>query len=80
MHSSEEDMGDDQQDDDDDDEEAIIKKIEMLKRCQGIQPINSPLLIDKSYQLSAVVMKAENLPVFEGKVNPFISCRANGFV
>lgn len=38
------------------------------------------MLIDKSYQLTTMIIKAENLPLFDGRVNPFVSCRANGFV
>jgi hypothetical protein len=37
-------------------------------------------MIEKTWQLTAMVVKAESLPLFEGKVTPFVSCRANGFV
>lgn len=51
-----------------------------MQRCQGVTPINNLNLIEKTYQLTAMVIKAEHLPLFEGSVHPFISCRANGFV
>ena len=80
VHASGEEVGEEEEQDDDEDEETIIKKIEMMQRCKGVTPINSPILIDKTYQLTAMIIKAENLPLFDGKVNPFVSCRSNGFV
>ena len=42
--------------------------------------VNTPQFIQKTYQLSCVVMKAEHLPLFEREVYPFVSARVNGLV
>ena len=53
----------------------------MIKRSQGVATVNTPQFIKKTYQLQCVVMKAEDLPLFDGgEVYPFVSARVNGLV
>lgn len=62
------------------DEEEFLKRMENLKRAKGVTLINQPDVINKNYQLSIAVSKAENIYIKNDNdvVNPFISCRANG--
>lgn len=81
VHASEDDFGQEQDVHSDDDEEAMIKKIENIKRAQGVMVISSPTTAEKCYQLNVVVSKAENIhPISGDAVHPFISCRVNGCV
>ena len=81
VHASEDEVPDvDAMDYEEEDEEEIAKRIESIKRAQGVVLVNTANIINKTYQLSAVIMKAEGLPNFNGEVNPFISMRVNGCV
>jgi hypothetical protein len=80
VHSSEDEVVEDNNSDEEDEAE-IARRIENIKRAQGVILVNSPNVINKLYQLSIVVMKAENLPNVDGSsVHPFISARVNGCV
>ena len=65
VHASEDDNLEDNGDSEEDDEE-IARRIENIKRAQGVMLVNSPNVINKQYQLSVVLMKAENLPLCNG--------------
>jgi len=87
VHAQDEDFGDDVEAvDSDEDEEAIARRIESIKRAQGIMQVATPDKIDKSYQMTVIVARAEGLPKMdskipkEGTVNPFVSARINGCV
>jgi hypothetical protein len=49
FHSADEDFDPDAQDDSDEDEDVISKKIENIKRAQGLVPIIYPGMIEKKY-------------------------------
>lgn len=68
--------------DSDEDEQVIAAKIANIQRAQGIVPVNTPGKINKSWQLSIGVFKAENLPMVDsdGKIKPFVSARVFGMV
>ena len=81
FHAADEDFDPDAQDDSDEDVEVIAKKIENIKRAQGLVPIIYPGMIEKKYQLTVVVTKAEGIPFCEENViKPFVSARAFGCV
>lgn len=80
MHASEDELLDDERQESEEDDEEVARRIENIKRAQGVVLVNTPNLINKQYQLSLIVMKAESLPTFDGEVHPFISVRANGCV
>lgn len=80
IHAADEDNVE-EQGSDEEDEEAVARRIENIKRAQGIVQINSPGVIEKCYQLSVVAQKAENLPLCTNEaVFPFVSVRVNGCV
>ena len=82
IHSQDEDFGDDAfENDSDEDDEAIAKKIESIKRAQGVMQLTNPSKIDKSFQMTVIVSKASELPkVNDKKIIPFVSARVNGCV
>ena len=81
-HSPDEEMDDELPIDSDDDEEDIARKIESIKRAQGILPVDIPQKINKSWQLNVIVDRAEDLIDCNdrGKINAFVSARVFGMV
>ena len=69
VHAQDEDFGDDEQDvDSEEDDDAIARRIESIKRAQGImQVFGNPNKIDKSYQMTVLVAVAQNLPRVDSK-------------
>jgi hypothetical protein len=49
FHAADEDFDPDGNDDSDEDVEVIAKKIENIKRAQGLVPIINPGMIEKKY-------------------------------
>lgn len=81
IHSQDEDFGEDQfQNDSDDDDEAIARKIESIKRAQGVMQVTVPSMIQKSYQISVMVAKSRHLIKINDLIQPFVSARVNGLV
>lgn len=80
VHSQDEDFGDEEEQDSEEDDEAIARKIESIKRVQGIMQVLNPSKIDKSFQMTVIVSKAEGLPKIDGKCAPFVSARVFGCV
>jgi len=87
VHSQDEDFGDDVLgDDSEEDEEEIAKRIESIKRAQGVIQILKPSTIDKAFQLAVVVDKAELCKINQelakpdkgAKIRPFVSARVFG--
>ena len=81
VHSSEDVKEDDAIVDSDEDEEEVIKKIENIKRAQGVMLVDQPNVITKNYQLNVNICKGESIALCPGgSVSPFISVRVNGCV
>ena len=84
VHSQDEEFGDDDGADSDEDEEALAQRIESIKRAQGVVQILAPNKINKSYQMTVSVAKAEYLPKVdadeEAILRPFVSARVVGLV
>lgn len=51
---------------DDEDEEEVIRKIENIKRAQGVMILSNPDIITKNYQLSVIIFKAEKITLCPG--------------
>jgi len=58
VHAQDEDFGNDDGVDSDEDEDELARRIESIKRAQGVTQILNPSKIDKSYQLNVVVAQA----------------------
>lgn len=82
VHSQDEDFGNEgAQVDSDEDDESIARRIESIKRAQGVMQVLAPAKINKSFQMTVVVAKCEGLPVVKsGPLAPFVSARVNGCV
>lgn len=81
MHSQDEDFGDDGHEmDSDEDDESIARRIESIKRAQGVMQVSTPSKIMKHFQMTCVVSKVEGLPKIDGVLMPFVSARVNGCV
>jgi hypothetical protein len=81
VHSQDEDFGNDGAEiDSDEDDESIAKRIESIKRAQGVMQIGTPSKIMKNFQMTVVVAKIESLPKMQKPLSPFVSARLNGCV
>jgi len=81
VHSQDEDFGnEDAAIDSDEDDESIARRIESIKRAQGIMQIGNPSKINKNFQMTVVVSKLEGLPKLDKPIMPFVSARVNGCV
>jgi len=81
VHSQDEDFGnEDAAIDSDEDDESIARRIESIKRAQGIMQIGNPNKINKNFQMTVVVSKLEGLPKLDKPIMPFVSARVNGCV
>lgn len=82
VHASDEDFGDDDAADSEEDDDIIAARIESIKRVQGILQVSTPSKILKSWQMSIIIAKAEDLPAVNAdkKMSAFVSARVNGIV
>jgi hypothetical protein len=51
---------------DEEDEEESIRRIENIKRAQGVMLLSNPNIITKNYQLSVIISKAEKIALCPG--------------
>jgi hypothetical protein len=82
VHSQDEDFGNDDglEADSDEDDEEIARKIESIKRVQGIMQVSTPSMINKNFQMGVVVAKALDVVSIDGGTKAFVSARVNGAV
>lgn len=81
VHSQDEDFGDDALgDDSEEDDEEIAKRIESIKRAQGVVQVMKPSTIEKAFQLTVAVDRADELPKLDpgSTIRPFVSARVFG--
>jgi len=82
VHSQDEDFGNDDglEADSDEDEDDIARRIESIKRAQGVMQVSTPAKIEKNFQMAVVVAKYADLVAIKDGTMPFVSARVNGAV
>ena len=83
MHSADEEFNPDDEEDSEEDEEEIARRIENIKRAQGVMPVNTPFVIPRKYQLTVIVNQSADLArctTGQFPIKPFVSARASGCV